>query len=98
MTPSHLLCEGPGCYHRASLTHVRDRNFKSSLIHSSAIIRFSEFAEFSESYAPFRENPITHVVPLCQESRFYLKVPYMVNLRIKNLLKIRQTYIISDRE
>ena len=40
---SYLLC-------------VRDRIFKLRLIHASVIIRFPKFAEFSQSYAPFRKN------------------------------------------
>ena len=35
---SHLLCERPACQHSASLTHVRDRIFKLSLIHASVIL------------------------------------------------------------
>ena len=54
----HLLCKRPGCYHSASKTHVRDRIFKSTPIHASMIIRFPEFAEFSESSAPFKKNSI----------------------------------------
>ena len=53
---SHLLCERPACYHSASTTHVRDRNFKLNPLHASMIITFPEFAEFNESYAPFRKN------------------------------------------
>ena len=49
-------CKGLGCYHSASKTGVTDRIFKSSPIHASVIINFPEFAEFSESSAPFREN------------------------------------------
>ena len=58
---SHLLCKSPACYHSTNLTHVRDRIFKLSPIHASMIIIFPEFAEFSESYAPFRKNPIKRV-------------------------------------
>ena len=58
LPPSHPLCERPACYHSASLTHVRDRNFKLSSIHAPVIISFPELAEFSESYAPFRKNSI----------------------------------------
>ena len=36
----------------------QDRNFKLNPIHASVIISFPEFAEFSESYAPFRNNSI----------------------------------------
>ena len=35
---------------------MRDKIFKSSPIHASVIISFPEFAEFSESSAPFRKN------------------------------------------
>ena len=45
-------------YHSISKTHVRDRIFKSSPVHASVIIRFPEFAEFSESSASFRKNSI----------------------------------------
>ena len=37
---------------------MRDRTFKSSLIHASVIIRFPEFAEFSESSAQFGKPPV----------------------------------------
>ena len=37
MSPSHLLCKRPGCYHSTSETHVRDRIFKLSPIHASVI-------------------------------------------------------------
>ena len=33
----HLLCKRPGCYHSTSKTHVRDRIFKLSPIHTSVI-------------------------------------------------------------
>ena len=62
LPPSHLLCKRPACYHSASTTHVRDRNFKLSPIHASVIISFPEFAEFSESYTPFRKNSILGLV------------------------------------
>ena len=54
---SHLLFKRPGCYHSTSTRHVRDRIIKLSPIHASVIIIFHTFAEFSESYAPFRKNP-----------------------------------------
>ena len=54
----HLLCKRPGCYHSASKKHVRDRIFKLTPIHASAIIRFPEFTEFNESSAPYRKNSI----------------------------------------
>ena len=53
---SHILCKRPGCYRSVSKTHMRDRIFKSSLIHASVIITFFESAEFSENSAPFRKN------------------------------------------
>ena len=59
---SHLLCERPACYHSASTTHVRDRNFKLNSIHASMIITFPEFAEFSESCAPFRKSSIDPII------------------------------------
>ena len=34
----HLLCKRSRCYHSTSKTHVRDRNFKLSLIHALVII------------------------------------------------------------
>ena len=43
-----LLCLRPGCYHSTSKTHVRDRIFKSTLIHASVIYQIPEFAEFTE--------------------------------------------------
>ena len=46
----------PTNHHSASKTHVRDRTIKFSQIHVSVIIRFPEFAEFSESYVSFRKN------------------------------------------
>ena len=58
LPPSHLLCKRPACYHSTNTTHVRDRIFKLSPIHASVISIFPEFAEFSESYAPFSKNPI----------------------------------------
>ena len=54
----HLLCKRPGWYHSTSKIHVRDRIFKLSAIHASAIFRFPEFAEFSESSALFRKTPL----------------------------------------
>ena len=56
--PSHPLCWRPTCYHNTNKTHVRDMVFKLSLIQTSVIIRFPEFTEFSESYAPFKKNSI----------------------------------------
>ena len=47
-------------YHSISKTHVRDRIFKSSPVHASVIIRFTESAEFSESSASFRKTSIEH--------------------------------------
>ena len=41
-----------------TVTSSRDRIFKSSPIHAPVIFRFSEFAEFTESSAIFRKNPI----------------------------------------
>ena len=67
LPPSHLLYQKPGCYHSASKTHVRGRIFKLIPIHASVIIRFPEFAEFSESYAPFRKNSIVSVCYLAAE-------------------------------
>ena len=55
----HLLCKRLGCYHSASKTHVRDRNFNMSPIHASVIYQiphFTKIAEFSENSAPFRKN------------------------------------------
>ena len=53
---SHLLCQRPACYHSVRKTNVIDSIFKLNPIHASMIISFPEFAEFSESYAPFRKN------------------------------------------
>ena len=47
----HLLHKRPGCCHSTCKTHVRDRIFKLSPIDASVIIKFSEFAEFSESHS-----------------------------------------------
>ena len=58
---SYLLCWRPACYHNASKTHVRDRNFKLNPIYTSMTISFPEFPEFSESYAPFRKNSIIFI-------------------------------------
>ena len=66
LEPSHLLCKRPACYHNASTTHVEDRTFKLSPIHASVIISFPEFAEFSESSAPFRKN--SNANPLLREN------------------------------
>ena len=55
---SYLLCNEPACYHSASKTYVRDRVFKMSPIDASVIISLPEFAEFSESYTPFKKNSI----------------------------------------
>ena len=62
-TPSHLLCNEPTCYHSASQTHVKGKIFKLSPIHASVIISFPEFAEFSESSAPFRKNTNSRAMP-----------------------------------
>ena len=63
----HLLFKRPGCYHSTSKSHVRDRIFKSSSIHASVIISFSEFVEFSESSAPFRKTSIvSHTEKRCK--------------------------------
>ena len=61
MPHSHLLCKRPACYPSTSKSHVRDNIFKSSSIHASLIINFPEFAEFSESSAPFRKNSNMHI-------------------------------------
>ena len=46
----------PGCYPTTNKTYVRGRIFKPS--RNSVIISFPEYAEFSESSAPFRKNSI----------------------------------------
>ena len=50
------MCKRPACYHSATKTHVADMIFKLSPIHASLIISFLEFAEITESSAPFRKN------------------------------------------
>ena len=50
----HLLCKRPGCYH--GKTHVGDWILKLNPNHASVIIRFPDFAEFSEISAPFGKN------------------------------------------
>ena len=52
---SHLLCKRPECYHSTCKTHVRQ---ELNPIYTSMTISFPEFAEFSESYAPFWKNSI----------------------------------------
>ena len=49
----HLLCKRPGYYLSASKTHVRDRILYWQFM-LQWFIRFPEFAEFNERFAPFR--------------------------------------------
>ena len=69
----HLLCKRPRCYHSTIKTHVRDRIFKLSPFHASAIIRFPEFTEFNESCAPFRKNSIV-LFKKCTHFIFWLRL------------------------
>ena len=91
LPPSHLLCKRPVCYHSASTTHVRDMIFKLSPIHASVIVSFPEFAEFSESYAPFRKNPNVNRV-----FHSLYKVGRNGNIGIKGFKNTKKSYLQWD--
>ena len=54
----HLFCYRPRCYHRASLTHVRDRYFKLTPMHASAIYQIPWIHWIHWISVPFLENSI----------------------------------------
>ena len=80
-------CYIPACYHSTSTKHVRDRNFKLNPIYASMIISFPEFAEFSESYAPFRKNSNSLRLTGWTESRYLPEFSSFVS--ILSVLKYR---------
>ena len=54
----HCLCKRPGCSHRTSKTHVRDRIFKLNPIQASVIYQIPWIRWIHWISDPFRENSI----------------------------------------
>ena len=71
-----------GCYHSASRTHVRDRIFKLTPIHTSVVIRFPELTEFSEGSALLRKNSRVSVLHFIAATFSLKRWPWWKNVII----------------